>query len=54
MAAAERALAVSGHLAALEQAELDLAQALETVAARRREAADRRIRRPHPTSTRRR
>ena len=41
MAAAERALAVGGHLAALEQAELDLTQALATVATRRREAADR-------------
>ena len=41
VAAAERALAVSGHLAALEQAELDLAQALETVAARRREVSRR-------------
>ena len=41
VAAAERALTVSGHLAALEQAELDLTQALATVAARRRDAADR-------------
>ena len=37
VAAAERAVAVSGHLAALEQAEHDLADALEAVAARRRE-----------------
>ena len=39
MAAAERAVAVSGHLAALEQAEHDLTEAQEAVAARRREVA---------------
>ena len=37
VAAAERAVAVSGHLAALEQAEHDLTEALQAVAARRRE-----------------
>jgi exonuclease SbcC len=48
VAAAERALAVGGHLAALEQAELDLTQALATVATRRRDAADRLPPATHP------